>query len=339
MLPRLLLLLVVISCVVVVVATSKEEQKAFDALVKAVRKAGGYVHPSVGVLAPAPCGAPRGLGVVVKDASKIDNNDVLLKVPYSYQMTRELALSTLKEHIPPSVLIKAPLEELDDAALLVLLLAHEYGLGKKSKFHAYINSLPSSGGGCGWGDDVEDARTLPPGVDLQDVDVALQYAHRVSNGMAGDYGEYLVVAKNNEWPKEWKAEPALALRWALCVVSSRATAATGDSTTGTGVRLVPLADMANHFKSSGGFTELSGKERVAKGDFMDTTQEYARDFLVRSTWKCGTSRELVQGEEITVNYNLPDYGPVDWFLSLGFVPPEVYLGHVAASEKKHHVEL
>lgn len=265
---------------------------------------------------------------MVKDVkTKIEpGSDMLMKVSYSYQMTRDLALSTLTDVIPPIVLVDAPLMELDDSALLVLLLAHEYGLGKKSSFHAYIEFLPSwqeGGGGCGY-ENVQDFRNLPFGVEPEEIDMAQQYASRVSFGMAGDYGEYLA---KDAWPNDWKDDPTLALRWGLCVVSSRATAANrraGDNKSGTGVRLIPLVDLANHRKVSGGFIELSGNERLARGDFMDSTSDDVGSFAVRSTWQCGTTRvNLEKGDEITVNYNLPGYQKADWFLSLGFVPPDL----------------
>ena len=308
---------------------TKDEQKAFDRLVKTVIQKGGYVHPSIGILSPAPSGATRGIGMIKDIKPKIEpGKDIVMKVPYAYQMTRDLALSTLTDVIPPSVLIDAPLMELDDSALLVLLLAHEYGLGKKSTFHAYIEFLPSwqeGGGGCGY-ENVQDLRHLPSGVEPEDIDMAQQYARRVSFGMAADYGEYLA---KDAWPNEWKGEPALALRWAMCVVSSRATAANrraGDNNSGTGVRLVPLADLANHRKASGGFIELSGDERIVQGGFIDATSDDVGSFVVRSTWSCGTTRvDLEKGDEITVNYNLPGYQTTDWYLSLGFVPADLNL--------------
>eukprot|EP00980_Cylindrotheca_fusiformis_P018692 scaffold6226_cov118-Cylindrotheca_fusiformis.AAC.6 len=321
--------------------TKKEEQKAFRDLVRAIEyENGGFVHPSIGLIAPAPnSGASRGLGIVKNiKKSPLDNNgnDVLIKVPYSYQMTRELALTTLTDVIPPTVLVEAPLYELDDAALLVLLLVHEYGLGKKSKFYPYIQTLPLLGAaGCGWwttNDEEELFRgKLPAGVHVEDVKGALNYVHLVSHGMADDYASYLA---QSSWPFEWKKDPALAIQWALCIVSSRGTAAssiahhpgeegTGGDPLSSGVRLVPLADLANHWKASGGFIELSGRERIVLGDFMDAVPNDSGAFVIRSIWKCGTTRELSVGDEITVNYNLPEYNAVDWFLSLGFVPTEV----------------
>jgi hypothetical protein len=305
----------------VVADVSRDEQKAYEALVKAVGKEGGFHHPSIGLVAPAPSGAPRGIGIV-KSIKKKFANDVLVLVPYSYQLTRQTALSTLTPLIPPIVLADLPLIELDDAALLVLLLIHEYGLGKKSKFHAYLNTLPvQSGGGCGWGE-IDDFRSLPNGVEIEDLESAINYSYRVSNGLANDYAEYLSQVS---WRKEWKKNPNLALQWSLCIVSSRGTAANqypGDDSY-SGVRLVPLADLANHQLISGGYFELSGKERITKGDFMDASPDDAGAFILRSIWKDHTHKDLSLGDEITVNYNLPEYRVADWFLSLGFVPPEL----------------
>jgi hypothetical protein len=327
MFPRLFLAILTLSSSYMASAdVTKEERKAFHALVKAVERTNGFVHPSIGIVSPAPSGARRGIGIVKNAKPRIEKgSDIVIKIPYSYQMTRDLALSTITEQIPPMVLVDYPLLELDDAALLVLLLAHEYGLGKRSKFSAYIKTLPSlENGGCGWAD-VDDFRNLPPGVEVEDVEMAWNYAHRVSNGMATDYGEYL---EKSSWPKAWKDDPAQALRWALCIVNSRGTAANaypGGDSSAPGVRLVPLADLANHWKVTGGYIELSGKERVSKEDFMDAAPADAGAFVVRSTWKCGTTRELAKGDEITVNYNLPEFRAVDWFLSLGFVPKEVLI--------------
>ena len=61
------------------------------------------------------------------DDKKFSQTEILLKVPLSMQMTRSLALKTLLPLIPAEVNSRAPLQELDDAGLLVLLLAHERG--------------------------------------------------------------------------------------------------------------------------------------------------------------------------------------------------------------------
>mmetsp|Transcript_37246 Transcript_37246/g.75867 ORF Transcript_37246/g.75867 Transcript_37246/m.75867 type:complete len:359 (+) Transcript_37246:70-1146(+) len=302
---------------------TKEEKRQFDVLRKAVQsQPGGYVHPSLGIIAPAPSGAQRGLGIV-KKYKKENNNDVLLKVPISYQMTRTLALSTLIPLIPADVLHRVPLNELDDAALLVLLVLHERGLGRRSSFKAYIDTLPDDAG-CGWtGEGAEDFRKLPKEVEPEDIEAGMSYAYRVSTGMASDYGEYL---SNDAWPREWKEDVSRGLQWSLCTVSSRGTAANsipGNNEGGTGIRLVPVADLMNHDGLSAGFIELSSTEKVGNGDFVDAVQTDAGTFVVRSVWKDWRTKELDVGDEVTVSYNLPHYGAVDWYLSLGFVPGEL----------------
>jgi len=316
--------LVLFSCLAVRVIAA---DKTFEALRKAIERSGGYVDERLGLISPAPCGASRGLGIVSNKKKKRNSDDVLFRVPVAYQLTRQLALSTLTPLVPPDVLQGLPLAELDDGALLVLLLAHEKGLGKKSKFKAYIDTLSSSvdGSGCGWASEgAHDFRKLPREVGPEDVEVGLAYAHRVSNGMASDYGEYLA---KSAWPKEWKEDNSQALLWALCTMSSRGTAANqipGDSEGGTGIRLVPLADMANHDLLSAGFIELSGHERVANGGFVDASASDAGTFVIRAVWGADwKTKTLEVGDEITVNYNLPYYEAVDWYMSLGFVPPEV----------------
>ena len=67
---------------------------------------------------------------------------------------------------------------------------------------------------------------------------------------------------------------------------------------------------------------------------MDSTSHDTDSFVVRSTWNCGTPRiDLEKGNEITVNYNLPDYQAVDWLLSLGFVPAELSSSTMKANEE------
>ena len=312
---------------------TKQEQKAFNDMVKVVmskkRHVGGYVHPSIGLVSPGSAtGAPRGIGIIkelsFKQQQSIqDNDNILIKVPYSYQLTRQLALDTLTELIPAEVLVRLPLVELDDAALLVLLLVHEYGLGKKSKFFEYIQTLPKSHGGCGW-DNIEDIRNIPTGIDISDVEMAINYAYRVSNGMSNDYAESLT---SNNWPNEWKIQPELGFKWALCIVNSRATAGNniaGNDTSGVGVRLVPIADLANHLYMSNGFIELNGNNNNDGSNDNDSDDDIGAFVIKAPTWGDGkTLKDLQLGDEITVNYNLPGYTAIDWFLSLGFIPPEV----------------
>jgi hypothetical protein len=340
-----------------------------------IRIKGGFVHPDLGVLVPAPCGAPRGLGMVrdaynscqtrcmpgtiseklqvrnqgtpsdspphwKTDIRNVDTNDklnavldeqeqseekyrqeeVLLRIPLQIQMTRTLALETLIPLIPYDVLARIPLVELDDAALLVLLLAHEHGKGIRSIFHPYIASLPLNPS-CGFSPQLrkEALETISfMGVNLgMDVNgwpgeltKAGDRANVIAYGLTRDYGSYIQVPKGET--------PFTTLQWALCNVASRATAA---SEKHGALRLIPLLDMINHEVNAGGFEELLGKEQLRNGNFVDATEEDSGTFVVRSVLN-GRRKILRKGQELLVNYNVPKYSPLDWFLSLGFVPPE-----------------
>jgi hypothetical protein len=61
--------------------------------------------------------------------------------------------------------------------------------------------------------------------------------------------------------------------------------------------------------------------RIAHGDFVEATEDDAGTFVVRSL-RHGRRKALKKGQELLVNYNVPHYSPLDWFVSLGFVPPE-----------------
>ena len=112
--------------------------------------------------------------------------------------------------------------------------------------------------------------------------------------------------------------PSSTIQWALCHVASRATAA---SEKYGALRLVPIIDMINHDVNAGPFEELTGKESVQKGDFIDAKENDAGAFVVRSA-QHGRKKSLRIGQELLVNYNVPNYSPLDWFVSMGFVPPE-----------------
>jgi len=133
---------------------------------------GGFVHPDLGILMPAPSGADRGLGMVRSsyaacecsnendqgsdhkcDRKDTADSEVLLKIPLGAQMTRSVAIQTLKSLIPIEQQKTAHLNDLDDAALLVLLSAHEKGKGPESRFLPYIVSLPKDPT-CGYSPDM-----------------------------------------------------------------------------------------------------------------------------------------------------------------------------------------
>jgi hypothetical protein len=132
----------------------------------------------------------------------------------------------------------------------------------------------------------------------------------MASALAKDYGIYL------------KRPPSLTvvenLQWALCHVASRATA--GSEKHGS-LRMLPLLDNLNHDATSGALVELTGNERLEDGDFLDSSEEDSGTFVVRSL-RHGRRRALKTGQEFTINYNVPHYTPLDWAISLGFVPPE-----------------
>ena len=333
-----------------------------------VREKGGYVHPDLGIMESAPSGAARGIGMVrnlyhncqtkcvpgiateklevkrnVQKSSsrkKGDDNErqenqrrymqeeVLIRVPLSYQMTRKVALDTLLPRIT-SETQRNTVHELDDAALLVLLLAHERGVGQYSRWLPYIASLPREPS-CGYSQklrpyllDTINALRDEIGMEVDgwpgELIRATEYSERIVAHLSKDYGSFL------QHPKGVSAQANI--RWALCQVASRAT---GGSQKHGALRMIPLIDMLNHDAQAGGFVELTGTERLEKGDFLDgtiTTNKEETDgggtFVVRSL-RHGRRKALRLGQELLVNYNIPHYSALDWLVSSGFVPPERY---------------
>lgn len=316
-----------------------------------VREKGGYVHPDLGILSPAPCGSSRGLGMVrdsyhrcqtkclagtTDEKRRMKNKnttsdktfmqeEVLIKAPLAFQMTRTAALESLIPLISAEVQQRASLYELDDAALLTLLLAHERGVGKYSRWLPYIASLPLEPS-CGY------SKNLRPYLldsinalrEELDVDVsgwpgellkATQYAERISYALSQDYGSFLQHPKGVSQLEN--------IEWALCQVASRAIA--GSQKHGS-LRLIPLVDLINHDNSAAGFVELTGKEKLYNGDFVDSIlEDDSGAFVVRSR-RHGRRKALKVGQELLINYNVPHYSPLDWFVSVGFVPPERWGG-------------
>jgi len=370
-----------------------------------VREKGGYVHPDLGVLQPAPSGAARGIGIVrnswkeckavcreirqqrerreewnrkntttvsssppsskanqpspknKNDTSRSTSNrkryehnneedDVLIKVPLKYQMTRDVALQTLLPLIAADSQRKTSIHELDDAALLVLLLAHERGVGKYSRWLPYIASLPTQPS-CGYSAYlrpwmVESLQTMKEelGVDTLGWSTELMkaglYAEKIASGLTFDYALALKHPRG--------VSPLENIQWSLCQVASRAIA--GSQRHGS-LRLIPLMDMINHDVNAGGYVELTGKERKSRPedddddnngsesddgssrrshhhtttDFLDATELDSGTFVIRSL-RYERRKVLKLGQELLVNYNVPNYAALDWFVSMGFVPPE-----------------
>lgn len=339
-------------------ASNPGHPRVFAVLREAIiREKGGFVHPDLGFLVPAPSGAARGIGMVrnswhecqvkclpgrsdEKDRVKRERisylarnesypipakpsfkqEEVLIRVPLDFQMTRSAALDVLLPIIPADVQIKAGMSELDDAAILVLFLAHERGIGRYSRWMPYIASLPPEPS-CGYSKNLRpymlDALAVlreELGVQTEgwpeELSRATTYAQKIADALTKDYGQYI------KSPPDKSAAENIA--WSLCQVASRATA--GSEKHGT-LRLVPMIDQINHDENAGGFIELTGRERIENGDFIDATEDDSGAFVVRSL-RHGRRKPLKVGQELLANYNVPHYSPLDWFVSLGFVPPE-----------------
>ena len=270
--------------------------RVFSVLREAViREESGYIHPDLGFLLPAPSGAARGLGMIRSSFQQCqsrcmpgiwmeklnattenqtdpftgNNNimymqeEVLVKIPLNFQVTRTVAITTLTSLIPVEHHRRQTLQHLDDAALIVMFLAHERGLSQASRWLPYIASLPANPS-CGYSMenrphmlDAIDAMEGELGLEVQGWKAALakvgKYADTIAKSLATDYGVFLRT------PEE---VPILEnLKWALCHVASRATA--GSNKHGT-LRLVPIMDLINHDASAGPFVELTGKEKMSK---------------------------------------------------------------------------
>jgi hypothetical protein len=230
-------------------------------------------------------------------------------------------LDTLLPRVSAEVQRKSNLHELDDAILIALLLAHERGVGRYSRWLPYIASLPLEPS-CGY------SRMLRPylldsinamreelGMDVNgwsgETLKATQYADRIANSLTRDFGSSL------QHPKGVTALENI--QWALCQVISRGV---GGSQKHGALRMIPILDMVNHDAMAGGFVELTGKERLELGDFVDATEDHHSGMFVLRSLRHGRRKALRKGQELLANYNVPHYSPLDWFVSLGFVPPE-----------------
>jgi hypothetical protein len=266
--------------------------RVFSVLREAIiREHNGYVHPDLGFLVPAPSGAARGLGMVrssfhhcqsrcmpgiaeeknqaptspdkhtPNERPIYSQEEVLLRIPLNYQITRTVAINTLNLLVNLDTHRTHPLTNLDDAALLVMFLAHERGLSRESRWLPYIASLPKEPT-CGYANwprpqmtNAIEAMGEELGLDVNGwrdaVLKAGKYADRIVGSLAQDYGHFLrtpegVAVVHN-------------LQWAMCQVASRAIAGTEKH---GALRLVPMLDLINHDASAGPFVELNGKESI-----------------------------------------------------------------------------
>ncbi|KAL9181348.1 hypothetical protein ACHAXT_010153 [Thalassiosira profunda] len=249
-------------------------------------------------------------------------SEILLRIPLEAQITRKRALDTLLGLLPSEMNGRSThLEELDDAFVLTLYLAHERGLGKNSPIWPYIATLPhrpTCGLHWGWRQSVVDvvtAMSVEMGTDVQGWPNEITKAAEMSDRIVTTLSTAFVNAAATS---QSKADFTENVRWALCQVSSRAIA--GRESHGA-LRLVPVLDMINHDEAAEKFIEITGTERMEHGDILDAAEDEAGAFVVRSR-RHGEKKPLRRGQELMANYNVPAYSPLDWFLNMGYIPPE-----------------
>lgn len=396
-----------------------------------IREKGGFVHPDLGILTPAPCGASRGLGMVrnsytkcqtkcfpggslndyyMNDDSKagansspsispttstldtsFDPEEILLKIPLPSQLTRAVALNVLNPLLPNEIRSRFPLEDLDDPILLALLLAHERGRFRESKYQAYISILPQNPT-CGLGISTHQRKNLVEvlrtyeqemGHDINgwhgEIRKAREYADRMTSTLSRDYGNFIIPntdsnnhgnrrngrnhGKSNRGSSNAgnhnsnhnshtnNMSPYQLIQWALCTVASRGIQ--GSKQHGR-MRLVPILDLINHDEEAAEVVELGADEQAQNtnsitdyhnDDDEDENNDYswqrnlvyhqerkkkrqwiideddAGAMVVRSM-RYGSPKYLKKGQELLINYNVPHYSPLDWFINLGFIPLE-----------------
>ena len=256
---------------------------------------------------------------------------VLLKIPLTIQMTRDVALEVLGPLLPPDVARRAPLEELDDGIILALLLSHERGLGRESLWYPYIATLPPEPL-CGYWPlyrpaffDAITTLGLDIGLDVNawpnEVVKASDHADKIASALNADYGRFLQTV--------YGETSYDSIRWSLCQVFSRAIG--GHSAHGA-LRLIPVLDLVNHYLHASPSKELDGSESYDQeggnaasnsdfSDWIDAKESDAGTFVLRNTWY-GKHKPLRKGQELLANYNVPHYSPLDWFINLGFLPRE-----------------
>jgi len=287
-----------------------------------------------------PLAIPLTLDVQAKSKQLYRQEEVLIRVPIELQMTRAVALYTLVPLMPPETLKYAPLHELDDALLLALLLAHERGRGRESRYLPYIATLPLNPG-CGYSPilradslDTIAAMAIRAKMDVNgwpgEITKASEMGERMAEALANDYGPFLTIPAG--------VSAFATIQWSLCQVSSRAMA--GSEEYGA-LRLVPMVDMINHDASAARIVELDGMESISSipfrkpssrreyisrmyrkwSSFVDSEESDAGSFVIRSV-RHGRRKPLKKGQELLINYNVPNYSPLDWFINMGFVPPE-----------------
>ena len=246
---------------------------------------------------------------------------LMMRIPLEAQITRTTALNILNPLLPEEFKAMTPLEQLDDAFLLAILLVYEGGLRSRSRFWPYIATLPphpSCAMHRAWRQSIVDvltAHAIEMGTDVQGWPNEIAKA---SEGMDKIVGGMLHFTSFFEFNTAMFQSHHEALRWALCQVASRAVA--GNEEYGR-LRLVPMMDLINHDEAADMFIELKGNESIQEGHFVGAVKEDAGAFVVRSQ-RHDRRKVLKKGQELMANYNVPHYSPLDWFINMGYIPPE-----------------
>ena len=253
--------------------------------------------------------------------SRYRQSEILLRIPLEAQITRKSALEALLPMVPHGM---NGLEELDDAFVIALYLANERGLGSKSRIWPYVATLPPKPT-CALNRelrqsvvDVVTAMSVEMGTDVlgwpTEIAKAAEMAELIATTLSTATA-HMNLARRHGSPAEDVTDN---IRWALCQVASRAIA--GQSAHGS-LRLVPVMDMINHDAAAGKFKELTGEEKLDNGSFLDADENHAGTFVVTSR-RHGERKPLKRGQELMADYNVPNYSPLDWFINMGYIPPE-----------------
>ena len=148
------------------------------------------------------------------------------------------------------------------------------------------------------------------------------------------YADEIVSKLNREYGKYIKSPSRVStlnnIRWSLCQVASRATA--GSSQHGS-LRMIPMVDLINHDAHAAASYELNGTKiqkypnsvNFSVSEKLVSLLSYKASlggsFVVNSI-RHGRRKPLKVMQELLISYNVPHYTPVDWFVSMGFLPPE-----------------
>ena len=299
-------------------ASPAGDDATFSELCSFVRQHGGHVDDALRLAAVAPCGA-RGLVAAAPLSAARARAGPLAVVPARCVLDGRAAVSVSSAAVPARVREAAPLDTLDDGALVTLLLARERARGPASFWAPYLASLPAEPPCAWWGDEAARAAKVAAcracasagerAAWAAELERAAAYAARVARGMGADYGDALGV-------------DARALEWSLATLSSRSMGGQARPC------LVPLLDLVNHDCSWHAFTghhvdELPTTFVVGAGPAPIETGLSHGDWAYWA-WDAdgATPRPREPGDELYANYLTEGYTPFEWFMNLGYVPPE-----------------